>query len=89
MQTCELLKVSRAAFYQHMAGPSAHERADAALTVQITEANQESKGRYGAPRVHAYLAEGGHRHRRKRVGRLMRTAACGAGRLVQQQQPEI
>jgi hypothetical protein len=29
-RACELLKVSRAAFYQHLAGASARERADAA-----------------------------------------------------------
>ena len=30
-RACELLKVSRAAFYQHLAGPSPRERADAEL----------------------------------------------------------
>jgi transposase InsO family protein len=32
----------------------------------------ESKGRYGAPRVHAELARRGHHHGRKRIARLMR-----------------
>ncbi len=36
--------------------------------------HQESKGRYGAPRVHAELRRRGHRHGRKRVARLMRQA---------------
>jgi transposase InsO family protein len=73
-RACALLKVSRAAFYQHLAGPSRRERADAELTGQIREVHEESKGRYGAPRVHAELARHGRRHSRKRIARLMRTA---------------
>jgi putative transposase len=33
-----------------------------------------SKGRYGAPRIHAALRRAGHHHGRKRVARLMRRA---------------
>ena len=72
-RACELLKVSRAAFYQHLAGkPSQRDRADAELAGQIKAVHQESKGRYGAPRVHAELRRRGRRHSRKRVARLMR-----------------
>ena len=73
-RACELLKVSRAAFYQYLAGPSARERLDAGLAEQIRAVHQQSKGRYGAPRVHAQLARRGHRHSRKRVARIMRNA---------------
>ena len=73
-RACELLKVSRAAFYAHLAGPSQHERADAELTGQIQAVHQEPRGRYGAPRVHAELRRQGRRHSRKRIARLMRTA---------------
>jgi transposase InsO family protein len=73
-RACELLKVSRAAFYQHLAGPSARERADAELAVAIGSVHAESKGRYGAPRVHSQLARSGRRHGRKRVARIMRSA---------------
>jgi transposase InsO family protein len=73
-RACELLKVSRAAFYQHLSGPSARERADAQLAAQIREVHTESKGRYGAPRVHAQLARDGRRHGRKRVARIMRAS---------------
>ena len=73
-RACELLKVSRAAFYQHLAGPSARERADAELAAEIQSVHQESKGRYGAPRVHAQLARHGRHHGRKRVARIMRSA---------------
>jgi transposase InsO family protein len=73
-RACALLKVSRAAFYQHLAGPSRRDRADAGLTEQIRDVHKESKGRYGSPRVHAELRRRGHRHSRKRVARLMRAA---------------
>jgi transposase InsO family protein len=78
-RACELLKVSRAAFYQHLAGPSQRDRADAGLSREIRAVHQESKGRYGGPRVHAELARRGHRHGRKRIARLMRSAGI-AGR---------
>ncbi len=73
-RACELLKVSRAAFYQHLAGPSARERADAEIAVAIQSVHTESKSRYGSPRVHAQLARDGRRHGRKRVARIMRSA---------------
>jgi transposase InsO family protein len=73
-RACALLKVSRAAFYAHLAGPSQRQREDAELTGQIKAVHEESKGRYGAPRVHAELRCKGHRHSRKRVARLMRAA---------------
>ena len=73
-RACALLKVSRAAFYAHLAGPSQREQQDAELTGQIQAVHQQSQGRYGAPRVHAELRRRGHRHSRKRIARLMRTA---------------
>jgi putative transposase len=78
-RACELLKVSRAAFYAHRAGPSPRARADADLTSQIRAVHKESRGRYGAPRIHAELRHLGRRHGRKRVARLMRAAGL-AGR---------
>jgi transposase InsO family protein len=73
-RACALLKVSRAAFYQHLAGPSKRDQQDAELTGQIRAVHEESKGRYGAPRVQAELRRRGRRHSRKRVARLMRRA---------------
>jgi transposase InsO family protein len=73
-RACALLKVSRAAFYSYLAGPSPREREDAELTEQIQAVHEESRGRYGAPRVHAELRRRGRRHSRKRVARLMRRA---------------
>jgi len=75
-RACELLEVSRAAYYAHCAGTGlARQRVDEELTEQIRQAHQASKGRYGAPRIHAELRRQGHRHSRKRVARLMRVAS--------------
>ena len=72
-RACELLKVSRAAFCQHLRGiPSPRERQDAELAGQIQAVHEGPEGRYGAPQVHAELRRRGHRHSRKRVARLMR-----------------
>ena len=74
-RACELLEVSRAAFYTHRAGVlSARQVADEQLTEHIRRAHQTSKGRYGAPRIHAQLRRQGRRHGRKRVARLLRAA---------------
>jgi len=78
-RACELLEVSRAAYYAHHGGAvPARQRTDEELTEHIRQAHQASKGRYGAPRIHAALRRRGHRHGRKRVARLMRAAGlCG------------
>jgi len=74
-RACELLKVSRAAYYAARAGrPSGRKREDAELASQIKAVHDDCEGRYGAPRVHAQLRAEGHRHSRKRVARLMRAA---------------
>ena len=62
-RACELLEVTRAAYYAHRAGTvSARQRTDAELTEYIHQAHKASKGRYGAPRIHAELRRRGHRH---------------------------
>jgi transposase InsO family protein len=74
-RACELLKVSRAAYYQaRRSQPSQRARQDASLTAEVRAVHEESKGRYGAPRIHAQLRAQGRRHSRKRVARLMRQA---------------
>jgi transposase InsO family protein len=74
-RACELLEVSRAAYYAHRAGTvSSRQRTDQELIERIRQAHEASKGRYGAPRIHAQLRRQGHRHGRKRVARLMRAA---------------
>ena len=77
-RACELLKVSRSAYYAdaalQAAGGSARARQDADLTEKIIKSHDDSRGTYGSPRVHTDLAEAGHQHGRKRVARLMREA---------------
>jgi hypothetical protein len=49
-RACELLKVSRAAYYAHRVGSvSIRQLVDEELTERIRQAHQASKGRYGAP----------------------------------------
>jgi transposase InsO family protein len=74
-RACELLKVSRAAYYAARGGaPSERDREDAELTTRIAAEHKRSKGCYGVPRIHAELRRQGHQHSRKRVARLMRRA---------------
>jgi putative transposase len=74
-KACGLLEVSRAAFYQRRTGaPSKRDVTDAELLEQIRAIHEESKGTYGAPRVHKELL---HRHvavGKRKVARLMRGA---------------
>lgn len=46
-RACELLKVSRSAYYAHCAGPSPRARHDAELTGRIIEVHEQSGGSYG------------------------------------------
>ena len=74
-RACELLEVSRSAYYQQKTGAlSRRERVDVLLTDKITQLHAVSKGTYGAPRIHADLSDAGMRHGRKRIARLMRAA---------------
>ena len=73
-RACQLLEVSRSAYYAHRAGPSTRARGDAELTQRIIAVHEESGGTYGAPRVHAELHAQGRPHSRKRIARLMRAA---------------
>ena len=73
---CDVLGVSRSGFYAwRTRRPSARSRADAELGDRIKAVHERSSGTYGAPRVHAELADVGVRVGRKRVERLMRKAS--------------
>ncbi|MER6678802.1 IS3 family transposase [Streptomyces sp. NPDC000983] len=74
-RACELLKVSRTAFYARRTGmPGPRAVRDAELTEKITEVHERSRGTYGAPRVHAVLKREGEECGRRRIARLMRNA---------------
>jgi transposase InsO family protein len=73
-RSCELLEVSRSAFYEwHKHLPSTRQRADAELGDRIEDVFDESRGTYGWPRVHRTLRNDGVRVGGKRVARIMRT----------------
>jgi putative transposase len=74
-RACELLQVSRTAFYARRSGrPGPRAVRDAELTGQITEVHARSRGTYGAPRIHAVLKREGALCGRRRIARLMRAA---------------
>ena len=73
---CRVLGVSASGYYAwQRRAPSARARQDAELTAKIHTIHIESRGTYGAPRIHADLAAQGIRVGRKRVARLMRGAS--------------
>ncbi|MFD9339076.1 IS3 family transposase [Streptomyces sp. NPDC060028] len=74
-RTCELLKVSRTAYYARRTGtPGPRALRDAELIEQITTVHERSRGTFGAPRVHAALQRERTGCGRRRVARLMRQA---------------
>jgi transposase InsO family protein len=74
-KACGLLEVSKSAYYERAKGiPSQREVTDAELLEQIIAIHTESRGTYGAPRIHKELL---HRHiayGKRKVTRLMRQA---------------
>jgi hypothetical protein len=73
---CRHLGVSASGYYAwRMWPPSARPVAGAGLSTTIRQIHGASRGTYGAPRIHAELADAyGLRYGRKRVARLMRRA---------------
>ena len=71
---CHVLNISTSGYYAWcQRPPSARTQADQTLSQRIHEIHEKSKGTYGAPRIHAELAEVDKLHvGRKRVARLMR-----------------
>ena len=67
------LGVSRSGFYAYQSRPpSDRQVADDALTDRIAAIHELSKQTYGAPRIHAELADEGVHVGRKRIERLMK-----------------
>jgi putative transposase len=72
---CRVLGVSPGGYYARLRRPpSARARADVELSARIAAIHHRSRATYGAPRIHAELAEQGIRVGSKRVARLMRAA---------------
>ena len=83
---CHVLEVSRAGYYAWLARPESPRAARmAALTERIGEAHGESRGTYGAPRVHRALRAAGVACCENTVAKLMRREAlrgCAPRRFV-------
>ena len=78
---CRVLAVSRAGFYAwHTRAPSPHAQADERFRLELAAIHEESRQRYGSPRIHAELVDRGCRTSRKRVARLMRRRGLAARR---------
>jgi len=72
---CRMLDVSTSGYYAwRQRPPSPRAQTDQKLSQRIHEIHERSQGTYGAPRIHAELAEAGVRVGCKRVARLMRIA---------------
>ncbi|MCO7225565.1 IS3 family transposase [Pleionea sp. CnH1-48] len=70
---CQVLLVSRSGFYDWLKRqPSQRSQENSALTEMIKSIYQDSRGTYGAPRIHAELKRQGIQVSRKRIARLMR-----------------
>jgi len=70
---CRVLEVSSSGYYAwRKRQPSQPTQEDRRLRQQIREIHEKSRGTYGAPRIHAELADEGVHVGRKRVARLMR-----------------
>lgn len=76
---CRVLEVAVSGYHSWRRRPiSQHRQQDALLEQRIQNAHQRSKGRYGAPRIHAELRAEGVQVSRKRVARLMRAGGLRA-----------
>jgi putative transposase len=72
---CRVLGVSPSGYYAwRTRPPSRRAEANAVLQERIREIHETSEGTYGAPRIHADLADAGERIGRKRIARLLREA---------------
>lgn len=69
---CRVLEVSKAGYYAWRSREaSARVQADAQLAERVVAIFEQSRRRYGSPRIHQDLLEEGFRCGRKRVARLM------------------
>ena len=70
---CRLLKVRRSGFYAWLdRAESDRKRQDRRLAVEVRAVFEESRKRYGSPRIHHELRTRGQRVCRHRIARLMR-----------------
>ncbi|WP_376786072.1 IS3 family transposase [Brevibacillus laterosporus] len=72
---CEVLNLSRSTYYQFQKKePSPRHKENQLITKRMIEIHQDSKGRYGAPKIHYLLNKEGFSISQKKVQRLMNKA---------------
>lgn len=72
---CRVLKMPRSTYYDSFhKKPNSYHVANEELLEQIRAIHQESKGRYGAPKIHKLLQKEGYSCSMKQVQRLMKEA---------------
>ena len=75
VQLCAALELSASGYQAWLKAPaSARAQQHAQLLEQIRTLHAQHRGRYGAPRIRAALAQRGQHHSTKRIARLMRQA---------------
>lgn len=78
---CQVLGVSSSGYYEwRRRGPSHRAQSDQHLQRRICRIHQESRERYGSPKIHEQLRQEGIRCGRNRVIRLMRLANISSKR---------
>ena len=81
VRACSVLSVSRSAYYEWSSGrKSSRRQRDEELSGLVERVHQDSRGTYGAPRVHWKLRQEGVCTSRKRVARLMVARGLAARR---------
>lgn len=72
---CETLDIPKSTYYQSLnKTESNRDRENRVFTEKIVQIHEESKERYGAPKIHEMLEKQGHKISLKRVQRLMKEA---------------
>ena len=70
---CEVFEVSRSKYYEWLQNPvTERKKKDGILESKIRIIHNKSNKRYGSPRIHSALQDGGEQVSRKRVARIMR-----------------
>ncbi|MFC2084419.1 IS3 family transposase [Bacteroidota bacterium] len=70
---CELMKVSKSSYYKYLRRkPSRREESNKKILKEIKKIYQESKGRYGSPRITVAINRRGIKCDRKRIARIMK-----------------
>ena len=78
---CHVLEVSTSGYYDWRRRPPRSNQDDERLLVEIKAIHDQSKRRYGSPRIHRALRDQGIRCGQKRVARLMRAHGIRAQRM--------